>query len=408
MTVKDIMQTSVIRVSEDTPIKEVARIIFSTGISGAPVLSGKKLVGIITEEDILSKVSSSNRNGDLLDELLEEPVIKVMNKQVVTIPQGTNLLEAEKIMLDNNFSRLPVVDEKGNLIGIVSQGDIFRQVLKDKIPQMEKERYATFISRYYDVMIDWDQRFEYEFPSLQRIFNREKVEKVLDLGVWTGLYSIGLAREGINITGLDNNSGMIAEANKKREELPKKIQDKLEFKYSDFSDVRRDVSGTYDAVISMGNSFPYLPGDTSKILQDVSSVLKPKRGIIIFQILNVPKVLEKKQRLLNFRIQKSDADSEKEHLFLEFFDDIENGLVNHNLMVFDSDGVNWIYKGMTTVPIKNITQDDIEKYLIKAGFTDISFAGYNGDYQGDYGPMSFIKPFEQKSSDWMTVFARKK
>lgn len=406
MTVKDIMQTSVLRVSEDTSIKEVARIIFSTGISGAPVVNGKKLVGIITEEDILSQVSSKQKTNTL-DAVLDLSVGEIMNKQVTTISPDLPILEAEAIMLEKKFSRLPVVDSKGDLIGIVSQGDIFRQVIKDKMPQMEQERYAGFISKYYDVMIDWDQRLEYEFPSLQRIFNREKVEKVLDLGVWTGLYSIGLASEGVDITGLDHNIGMVAEANRKRAELPKKVQEKVKFIHSDFSNIKTDVSGNFDAVISMGNSLLYLPGDIPKILKDASSVLKPKTGIVVMQILNVPKVLEKKQRLLNFRIQKSDEASEKEHMFVEFFDDMGKGMVNHNLMVFDSDGMNWIYKGTTTVPIKNVSQDDVEKALKAAGFTDISFAGYNGDYQGDYGPMSFIKPFDQKYSDWMTVFARK-
>lgn len=408
MKVKDIMQTSILSVSEDTSIKEVARLIFSTGISGAPVVKNKKLAGMITEEDILSvmnpdKEKSSSKN---IKDLLDTPVSSVMNKEVISSRADLEIGEAQQIMLKNNFSRIPIVDNSGNLIGIVSQGDIFRETMKDEVPGMEKERYAGFIAKHYDSMINWDERFEYEFPSLFRIFNRHNVSNILDLGVWTGVYSIGLAKEGVNVFGIDHNSIMIDVANKKRNALPESVKKKVKFDLSDFTDISSHTSEKFDAAICMGNSLPYIPGDLVKIFKEVYKVLE-KDGIVILQVLNVQKILDKKGRLLNFQIQKSHESLERERLFLEYMDEQEKGRVDHNLVVFDSDGANWIYKGTTRIPIKNLNSEQVENALKEAGFKDISISGYNGDYQGDYGPISFIKPFDPKHSDWMTVVAKK-
>lgn len=68
MKVADIMQRSLTCVSGETPLKDVARMIFSLGISGVPVVKGNKLLGIVTEQDILSKMYPS------LQELAEDYV----------------------------------------------------------------------------------------------------------------------------------------------------------------------------------------------------------------------------------------------------------------------------------------------------------------------------------------------
>lgn len=399
MNVSDIMQSSVLWVPFDTPVKEVARTIFTTGISGLPVLKDKKLVGIITEEDILSHMYPQTK-------LMDIPASKIMNNKVVSVLLSTPLSKAEKIMLENKFSRLPVVDATGNLVGIVSQGDIFREVIKDELPAMDKDHYAEFIAENYDMMINWDQRFEEEFPSLLRVFRRDNVKKVLDLGIWTGIFSIGLSQEGVEVTGLENNHFLLKIAQENKAKLSKKAQQNISFQHSDFTNVAADVKGSFDAAISLGNSLLYLPGDTTQILKGVRKVLND-RGLIILQILNTDRVLDKKQRLLNFQIQKAKKGSGQEHLFLEFFDRKDEDTLNHNLVVFDGNKDNWMYKGTTTIPVKYFQEKDIRKMLEDAGFTDISVSGYQSEYQGEYTPISFIKPYDPKTSDWMVVIAKK-
>lgn len=154
MTIASIMQKSVLSITEKTSIYEAAKIIFTKHISGLPILRGKKLVGIITEEDILSHVYPTIE--DLIEdyahmhdfdwmeenfhELLSYPVSKIMVKNVKTVTPETHIMKAQGTMLSNDFSRLPVVDKKGHLLGIVSQGDVFRYLLKKELKKKPVKR----------------------------------------------------------------------------------------------------------------------------------------------------------------------------------------------------------------------------------------------------------------------------
>lgn len=268
---------------------------------------------------------------------------------------------------------------------------------------MEQEHYAGFIGDNYDKMVEWEKRFEYEFPALFRIFNRYKVKKILDLGVWTGEYSLGLVKEGMRVIGLDHNPSMITIANDKKKKLPENLRDKVSFFLSDFTDIADIVHTKVDAVISMGSSFPYIPNGLEDTLAGAKKVLK-KDGVLFLQILNMERVLTKQRRLLSFSIDKAGVDG-NEQLFIEFYDRKDNDMIEHHVIVFDHDGHSWTYKGMSSVPVKNVKQEDIEKMLKKLGFKNISFSGNQGEYQGEYGQISLIKPFDQKTSEWMNVLA---
>lgn len=422
MKVSDIMQKSVVTVSEDTPLKEVGRLIFSLGISGIPVVKGKYLIGIVTEQDILSKMYPTlqdvaedyvhardfNEIEKNIEILLGSPVKEVMNTKVTTVSADTPLMKAQSIMLLNEFSRLPIVNSKHELQGIISQGDIFRQILKDEIPKLEQERYAGFVANYYDRMVNWKKRFDYEFPTLFKLFRKEKVSSILDLGTWTGEYTIGLAkRGGYSVFGIDHNPVMIELCDMKRDKMSHDLQKKVEFKLSDFTNLPSDTTKKFDAAISMGNSLPYIPNSLNQLVKGTSALLREKNAVIVFQILNFEKILHTKNRLLSFIIQKSNHELEKEHLFVEFFDKKKDGWLTHHVIVFDSDGKNWIFKGITSIPIRYIRMEDVDRALTKNGFKHIVYAGNMGEYQGDYGKLSFTSPFKPLESDWLNVVAKR-
>lgn len=421
MKVSEVMQKTVLSVTEDAPLKEVGRLIFSMGIAGVPVVKGKKLVGIVTEEDILSKMYPSvqelvedyvhARNFERMEENLESflnvPVKNAMNTHVTSIDPDTPIMEAQSILLTHKFSRLPIVNKNNELIGIISQGDIFRQILKKEIPQLEKERYAGFVGKYYDQLVNWKKRFGFEFPSLFKLFKRHEVKSVLDIGVWTGEYTIGLAKKGVRrIVGLDHNKAMIDICDQKKERLSSALKDVVSFFYTDYLDfAKRIPDESLDAAICMGNALPYIPVSADKLFSGVSKVLKKKNAVIIIQLLNFEKILMSKNRLLSFIIHKSDQKEVREHLLIEFFDKTSKGEILHHLIIFDNDGANWIYKGITTIPIRHITKKDIAAVLNKIGFPNISFSGNAGEYQGEYGKLSFIKPFDPLESDWLNIIA---
>lgn len=421
MKVSEIMSKSVISVTEETPLKEAGRLIFSLGIAGLPVLKDKKLTGIVTEEDILVNMHPTlhevaqdvhARDFDEMEAnlvpLLEKPVKDIMNTTPFSIKGDISILQAQSIMKLRGFSRLPIVDGRGNLIGIVSQGDIFRQLLRNEIPKLENDRYASFIAQHYDRMVNWNKRFAYEFPALLALFKKKRVQRILDLGVWSGEYSVGLAKKSnLNIIGLDHNPMMVSIAEKKKSKLSERVKKRLRFLQSDFSNIAQDAGEQVDAVISMGNAFPYIPEDGDILLRGIKEVLREKDGILVLQLLNFEKVLRQKNRLISFIIQDCTIHAGSQHLFMEFFDrDVDNSLLHH-LALFDYDGTNWIYKGLTTVRVNLLIKKEMERLLKKHGFKNISFSGNMGEYQGEYGKLSFDERFKPLESDFLNVVAER-
>lgn len=96
-----------------------------TGLHSFPVVEEKKLVGIVTSRDLL------------FEENLEKKVSELMTKKLVTIDHEPTPEEAKRILHDNRIEKLPIVDKKGNLAGLVTIKDLknrqrFPNALKDK------------------------------------------------------------------------------------------------------------------------------------------------------------------------------------------------------------------------------------------------------------------------------------
>jgi CBS domain-containing protein len=154
MKISEIMQPIVATATEKTSLKEAGRKIFSLGISAIPVVRKKKLVGVVTRKDILSKIFPSMtelaedyihlRDFDQMEkrlkQVLDVPVSKIMSKKIVTISVDTSIMNAQSIMLVNDFSHLPVVGKENKLLGMISQGDIFRKLIKEEVLQKKKRK----------------------------------------------------------------------------------------------------------------------------------------------------------------------------------------------------------------------------------------------------------------------------
>ncbi len=148
MKVRDIFQKNVDFITPNATLLDAARVIFGHNHKGVPVikLPKKKLVGFITEQDILSQLFPNIK--DLIEDyahardfeamegkvkmILVKKVKEVMSKQITAIHMDEPILEAESLMKLKDISRLPVIDNKGNLIGIISKGDIFRALVNVK------------------------------------------------------------------------------------------------------------------------------------------------------------------------------------------------------------------------------------------------------------------------------------
>ena len=132
MFVSDWMTKKVFVVSPNDSISEAARITKEKKIKHLPVVKGSRIVGILSDRDIKEYVPSKATSLDVyeLHYLLARTKVKeVMKKKIFTTSPDTPIEEVALIMHDNNIGCLPVID-KNDLIGIISDRDIF-QVLVD-------------------------------------------------------------------------------------------------------------------------------------------------------------------------------------------------------------------------------------------------------------------------------------
>ena len=140
--VKDVMTKDVISVTKFESIVHVATILSEKNISGIPVVDKeKRVIGIITQADILSIVGIRREHTlkDLLKHMLGEPLPQrrigdfvgdIMTSSVLTMKAESNIAEVARIMDEKKIRRLPVVDDKNMLIGIISRADILRAVIR--------------------------------------------------------------------------------------------------------------------------------------------------------------------------------------------------------------------------------------------------------------------------------------
>ncbi len=121
-TAKEIMSTELVHATEDMTIEEALKILINHRITGLPVVDGKgKMTGVLSEYDILSQIAKAKQ---MKAELFQERI--VYSKKVDAILESTPLKSIMKEFIDTKYRRLPVVDKKGKLVGIITRRDLMR------------------------------------------------------------------------------------------------------------------------------------------------------------------------------------------------------------------------------------------------------------------------------------------
>ena len=141
--VSELMSRDVVRVKKDASIDDAARRLSGLRISGMPVVDDDgKVIGVISEADILSLAGMKRGHTfrDILRHLLGEPLPKrkqgatvgdVMSTPPITALPDDDVRDVAAILDNRRIKRLPVVDEDGKLIGIISRADIVRAIGRD-------------------------------------------------------------------------------------------------------------------------------------------------------------------------------------------------------------------------------------------------------------------------------------
>jgi CBS domain-containing protein len=145
---KNIMTKKVITIKKDASVKELSELLVKNKISGVPVVDEKgSLIGMATEGDLIIQdadlhfpryfklldsiiyLESLNKFKRNLKKYLGTKVEDVMTSKVKTVNTGTPVSEVANIMIRNNINRVPVLDKKGVLAGIITRADIVKSMI---------------------------------------------------------------------------------------------------------------------------------------------------------------------------------------------------------------------------------------------------------------------------------------
>jgi len=129
---RDIMSTPVKTIAQYRTMEEAGRIMLRYGHTGMPVVDGEHVVGIISRRDA---------DKAIVHELGHAPVKGFMTTDVLSISPDTPLSEVQKMVVEYDIGRLPVVDE-GRLVGIVSRTDILRILHGEDCPEDHELLYS--------------------------------------------------------------------------------------------------------------------------------------------------------------------------------------------------------------------------------------------------------------------------
>ena len=135
MLIRDWMTRNIVSVASDTPITTTHAVMKDNNIRRLPVIDRGKLVGIITIGDIreASPSTATTLNIWELNYLWSQILVKeVMSKEVLTVSADEPMINAANIMLTQKVSGLPVLDKNLKVIGIVTESDIFRMVVRSQ------------------------------------------------------------------------------------------------------------------------------------------------------------------------------------------------------------------------------------------------------------------------------------
>ena len=135
LKIGDLMTRDLVTASPETSMREVKNTLRDHGISGLPVLADGHLAGIVSIEDVIRALEVTD---------LDAPVNKYMTSLLYTVGERESGVRALNVFARAAVGRLPVVDDDGRLVGIITPGDITRGVLR----ALEKAYHEEEIRRY--------------------------------------------------------------------------------------------------------------------------------------------------------------------------------------------------------------------------------------------------------------------
>lgn len=132
-SIRDAMTTNPRGVEASTPVVEAAKLMKSEDVGSLPVTEGDRLVGMVTDRDIVIRVVAEGKN------VQTSTVGEIASRDLVTVDPQQDLDEALRLMAQHQVRRLPVVEEDGRLVGILAQADVAQQGQDAKTGQLVEQ-----------------------------------------------------------------------------------------------------------------------------------------------------------------------------------------------------------------------------------------------------------------------------
>jgi CBS domain-containing protein len=191
MRVSDIMTKKVFTATRDMPLRLAATRMLEYGITGMPVVDGERLVGVISETDILFKERTVPVRDGLVDWLIhygeDPPTAKLsartvgdaMTAPAVTIGAQKAVAEAAALMLDLGIDRLPVVEGE-ELVGIITRTDLVRAFTRTDREIEQEIRDAVLVKTLWVSPSRVQVRVEDGLVTLEgQVENEDLVEQIV-------------------------------------------------------------------------------------------------------------------------------------------------------------------------------------------------------------------------------------
>jgi CBS domain-containing protein len=131
--VQEYMSRNVVSITSETSILEAHRLMGVERIRSLPVVEEGKLVGIVTRTDLMSADLSrfvGKNQQELALKIQTRDVSNMMSRSLITIAPDAPITEAARKLLENKIHALPVVDNDGKMVGILTETDLFRMIVQ--------------------------------------------------------------------------------------------------------------------------------------------------------------------------------------------------------------------------------------------------------------------------------------
>ncbi|SFD77835.1 CBS domain-containing protein [Lentibacillus persicus] len=152
MKIHDFMITDVISIQKDTTIKELLKTFVEHKIGGVPVVDeDNHLIGMISDGDIIRYLQPNGRTiydafsmvfireTEELKQKVETSIERhsggIMKKNIYTVRPDDEIEEALTILSRYHFKKIPVTDDSGRVVGVISRGDIIRSIYNKVITE---------------------------------------------------------------------------------------------------------------------------------------------------------------------------------------------------------------------------------------------------------------------------------